>query len=172
MSDIVRIEKLLDRLVTLMERNGDLYDQMIALLDEETASLKEADLTRLERTVEKKNGVASSLMALESDRLNTLTTLAKEMGVETTTVTLRSLAAAHPKREKALLALRERMNTQVAVVAEKNDFNRGLIAKLMSLNAEAAANLHALSQHDSVYGKGAKTSSTPLPAGKVVRRTL
>lgn len=172
MSDTHRAEKLLDRLIPLLERNGGLYERMIDLLDEETEALKQADLAPLEGVVARKNDVASSLMALESERLTLLASLAEAMEVDPSSVTLRSLAASHPKREKALLALRDRMNKQVATVAEKNDFNRGLISKLMGINAEAAAHLHALSQHDASYSRGAKASSSPLPAGKVVRRTL
>ncbi|MBF0170574.1 MAG: flagellar protein FlgN [Nitrospinae bacterium] len=167
-----RSDYLVGKLLALLEKNGGRYDRMIALLDGETDALKRHDLAAIEQGVAQKNEVTAHLMSLERERVDLIGALAKETGADPASVTLRSLAAAHPKREKNLLTLRDRMNRLVAAVAQKNEFNRGLIAKLMTINTEAATNLHALTQHDSVYGRGAAASPAPFAAGKVVRRTL
>lgn len=167
-----RSDYLVGKLAALLERNAGLYDRMIHLLDQETEALRNADLPVIEKGVALKNEVSSQLMALEQERVALLAGLAKEVGAEVDTITLKELAPLHPKREKTLLAIRERLNGLVTVVAQKNELNRGMIEKLISLNTDAATNLAALTRHDTSYGRGAKGSPTPFASGQVVRRTL
>ena len=168
----MELNRLSAELEKTLTDNLNLYDEMEKALDEECLALKAYSLTQLDVAIKRKMEVASKLRLIEETRNAMVAKIAGRLGTLPAQISLKELAEEVGGEVKArLLTLRSRMRQIVQTVTEKNDFNRGVISKLMNLNAAAAANLKELLNPESTYEKGGFTPVSAFKAGQVVSRT-
>lgn len=168
----MELNRLSAELEKTLTDNLKLYDEMGKALDEEFEALRIASLPRLDEAIKRKMAVASKLKLIEETRSAMVSKIAENMGKPPADMTLKLLAGeVGGATGTSLLSLRSRLNEAIRKVTEKNEFNRGFIEKLMSLNATVATNLRELLNPESTYEKGGFTPVAAFKPGQVVSRT-
>lgn len=168
----MELNRLSGELEKTLTDNLKLYDEMAKALDEEFEALRIASLPRLDAAIKRKMLVASKLKLIEETRSGMVAKIAENMGKSPADMTLKLLADEMGGAAKtSLLSLRSRLNEVIKKVTEKNEFNRGFIEKIMSLNAAVATNLRELLNPESTYEKGGFTPVAAFKPGQVVSRT-
>lgn len=168
----MEINRLSAELEKTLTDNLRLYDEMGEALDEEFLALKAYSLPRLSTAIKRKMEASSRLRLIEETRNGIVSMIAGRLGTAPAQMSLRRLAEEMGGEDKTrLLSLRSRLNDVVKTVTEKNEFNRGFIEKLMSLNAAVAVNLKELLNPESTYEKGGFTPVSAFKPGQVVSRT-
>jgi flagellar biosynthesis/type III secretory pathway chaperone len=168
----MELNRLSAELEKTLTDNLKLYDEMGKALDEECEALKAYSLTRLDAAIKRKMEVASKLRLIEEARNAMVSKISGRLGTPPAQISLKGLAdQVGGEVRTRLLTLRSRMRQIVQTVTEKNDFNRGVISKLMNLNAASAANLKELINPESTYEKGGFTPVSAFKPGQVVSRT-
>lgn len=168
----MEINRLSAELEKTLSDNLRLYDEMGKTLDEEFLALKAYSLPRLSEAIKRKMEISSKLRLIEEARNRTVSGIAGKLGVPPAQMSLKRLAEEMGGEDKTrLLSLRSRLNDTVKTVTGKNEFNRGFIEKLMSLNSAVAVNLKELLNPESTYEKGGFTPVSAFKPGQVVSRT-
>lgn len=168
----MELNRLSGELEKALTDNLKVYDEMGKALEEEFAALKAYSLPRLEAAIKWKMLVSSKLKLIEETRNAMVSKIADKLGMSRAELSLRMLAGKMGgDLETRLLSLRSRLNEAVKNVSEKNDFNRGFIEKLMSLNSASAVHLRELLNPESTYAKGGFTPVAAFKPGQVVSRT-
>lgn len=168
----MELDELSGELEKKLTDNLKIYDDMGKALDEEFEALRIASLPRLDAAIKRKMLVASRLKLIEETRSAMVSKIAARLGISPADMSLRMLAdELGGETRTRLLSLRSRLNDIVQAVSEKNEFNRGFIRQLMSLNTGAANNLRELLNPESTYEKGGFTPVAAFKPGQVVSRT-
>jgi hypothetical protein len=166
------LNRLSDELEKTLTDNLKLYDEMGKALEEEFTALKAYSLPRLDAAIKWKMLVSSKLKLIEETRNAKVSKVAGKLGMSRAELSLKMLAEKMGGDiETRLLSLRSRLNEAVKNVSEKNDFNRGFIEKLMSVNSASAVHLRELLIPEATYVKGGFTPVTAFKPGQVVSRT-
>lgn len=168
----MELNRLSGELEKTLTDNLNLYDEMDKALEEEFQALRAYSLPRLDAAIKQKMQVASKLQLIEDTRNKMVSRVAGKLGMSRDELSLKMLA------EKLggdigtrLLSLRSRLTEAVKTVSEKNNFNRGFIERLMSLNSASAVHLRELLNPESTYARGGFTPVAAFKPGQVVSRT-
>ncbi len=162
----------LGKIERVIERNVALYEEMLSTLKLETEALKAHSIKELQALVESKNSVTARITNLESDRIDILKQASQALGIEISDITITKISEyAPPEQSGRLLALGERLKNLTLEVSRMNEFNRGIIEKLLRLNHESAINLQEFLNPTAGYAKKGM-STPPLKSGSVVRKTF
>lgn len=168
----MELNRMSGELEKTLTDNLNLYDEMEMALEEEFQALRAYSLPRLDAAIKRKMLIASKLQLVEVARNTMVAKIADRLGMSRAESSLRMLAEKMGGDvETRLLSLRSRLTGAVKKVSEQNDFNRGFIQRLMSLNSASAIHLKELLNPDSTYAKGGVTPVAAFKPGQVVSRT-
>ncbi|MGK7345392.1 MAG: flagellar export chaperone FlgN [Candidatus Nitrospinota bacterium M3_3B_026] len=164
------IKNLASELADTLALNVDLYGGMEKALEAERAAIKNHSLDDLDAAVRSKTGVAARIKALDSARLGLLRRISEKTGTPEDELTIAGISDFLAGETRArLLDLRVLLRGKVESVTKMNEFNRGLLERLMRLNYQAALKLQELAAPESTYARNG-ASNGKLKPGRVVNR--
>jgi flagellar biosynthesis/type III secretory pathway chaperone len=145
-----------DDLLTNLERQGALYDDLIVLSERERAAIEHADLATLAAIVARKESIVREAQALETDRMDLFRRLAalQRAPVPITGADMRALATS-PEHAERFEAARVTLSERVTRLRRVNARNAHLIvqARRMTEHVLAAAMRHARNPMYSAQGE-------------------
>lgn len=164
------IKDLAARLADTLALNVDLYGGMEKALEAERDAIKRHSFGDLDAAVRSKAAVAAKIKALDSARLRLLRRISEKTGTPEGELTITGISELLAGEAGArLLDLRVLLRDKVESVSRMNEFNRGLIERLMRLNYQAALKLQELAAPESTYARNGAADGK-LKTGRVVSR--
>lgn len=169
------LTKRINDLTDILARNIDLYEELAAELEKEREACKMSSLGKINESLKRKETIILKIRSIEEARQRVVDGLGAQTGLGSVLTISRLMEIADDSAKSRLSSLRTRLAAAIEKVNELNNFNRGLIERLMSINYNAASYLQNLIEPQQTYGKaGGRLSgkTSPFKTGKVVHQTL
>jgi flagellar biosynthesis/type III secretory pathway chaperone len=162
-----------DKLIALLEQNADLYEQLMAAVEEENLAIQRCDMPRTGELVKEKEKLSGQLKTVDAARKTLLAEIASSIGENADTLTIDQLADRAENRpvRARMMTVREKLLKYAADIREKNEFNRRLIGRAMNTIKETLRFSNALiGGNGDTYSNGKRVEGK-MPSGMVVTRS-
>ncbi len=127
---------LIDELISILEEECNVYQQLIPISEEKSQIIVKNDLTSLQDITSKEQTAISRINALERKRdqvmVNIRTVINRKTG-EFTLKTLIELMEKQPKEQKALSLIHDNLKNTIQRLVEINNRNKSLIQQSLEM---------------------------------------
>lgn len=157
---------LIDELIDILEKEYEVYQQLIPIAEEKTQVIVKNDLNSLQRITVKEQLAVDRINALEHKRnvviLNIRTVINRKTG-EFNLKTLIGLLEKQPKEQKSLSILHDNLKRTIHRLVEVNNRNKSLIQQsleMIEFNMNFIQSTR-MAPGNNTYTKGASTYEAP-----------
>ncbi|MDF2485729.1 MAG: hypothetical protein K0R46_1897 [Herbinix sp.] len=157
---------LIDELISVLEEECDVYQQLIPIADEKTQVIVKNDLTSLQDITSKEQRAVGHINTLERKRdqiMNNIRTVINRKSGEFTLKTLIGLMEKQPKEQKALSIIHDNLKSNIQRLVEINNRNMSLIQQsleMIEFNMNFIQSTR-MSPGNNTYTKGASQYDAP-----------
>jgi flagellar biosynthesis/type III secretory pathway chaperone len=127
---------LIDDLISILEQESSVYQQLIPIAEEKTRVIVKNDLTSLQEITEKEQQAISQMNNLERKReavmVNIRTVINRKNG-EFTLRTLFELMEKQPKEQRALSIIHDNLKKSIQRLVDINNRNKSLIQQSLEM---------------------------------------
>jgi hypothetical protein len=160
------VASLIDELISVLEEECDVYQQLIPIADEKTQVIVKNDLTSLQDITSKEQRAVGHINTLERKRdqiMNNIRTVINRKSGEFTLKTLIGLMEKQPKEQKALSIIHDNLKSNIQRLVEINNRNMSLIQQsleMIEFNMNFIQSTR-MSPGNNTYTKGASQYDAP-----------
>lgn len=126
------MSKLTEQLLLVLNKEQEIYDQVILLSNEKQNAIVQNDIKSLEKIVEKEKTFSISLVKLEEIRTKVINQLVKEYNL----MEVNTLSDLYPffsdKEVRQVDAVKTKLVNTVSILGQKNELSRKLIEQSLS----------------------------------------
>lgn len=163
----------MDELISLLEKNGSLYELLVKNSHEERKALENGAIEKLKEITAEKENITFRLKMLDEKRRALLAEIAEDLGLSDSIVTLRELAD-RPKyrgfRER-VMKVREKLSRVVKRTKELNDFNAKMIINGINIMRHSLQYANAREEKAVTYSNRKEMKSAGV-SGAILKRAL
>lgn len=127
---------LIQKLVIVLDRENEAYQDMLEISKEKTPVLVKGDLKRLEEITDDEQVIVGKIKKLEKERIGILTEIANVVNRDVTTlklVNIIEMLGRRPEEQKPLAEVHDKLIRTVGEVRKVNEHNRTLVTSALEM---------------------------------------
>jgi flagellar biosynthesis/type III secretory pathway chaperone len=130
------VASLIDELIGILEKEYEVYQQLIPIAEEKTQVIVKNDLTSLQEITGKEQAAVDSINALERKRDTVMDNIKTVINRKTANMSLKELIGLmekQPKEQKALSVIHDNLKSIIQRLVEVNNRNKSLIQQSLEM---------------------------------------
>ena len=168
----MRMEIIINKLIEVLDKEISLLQELLATVEIENKSIRDAKLARLTATKDKKADLLAQLSRLEKQRLTIIETLAEDLNLDSKSLRLKKIIIIVEDRYKSKLMQQQKDLKKLTHNTHKmNKTNESLISYLKSVVQESINLLENLLMPKHLYADNGKFKP-PVSIGKLISGTV
>ncbi|MBH1942460.1 flagellar protein FlgN [Mobilitalea sibirica] len=127
---------LIDELISILQKEYEIYQQLIPIVEEKTLVIVQNDITALQVITGREQDVVDQINVLEHKREDVMANIKIVIGSKAEDLnlnTLIQLLVKQPKEQKALSILHDNLKKTIQRLVEINDRNKSLIQQSLEM---------------------------------------
>ena len=156
---------LIENLITILEQESELYEQLIKESMDKTPVIVSNDLQRLSEANDREQRIVDEITSISHKRNQALGEIATVLGKDADTITVSEvieLMAKQPEFQHPLIAVRDKMLKQADLLRQVNVHNQNLLKESLEMTEYSINLMQSLNQAPETanYNKGSYSGAT------------
>ena len=157
----MRVNLLLEKLISLLNEESSFYRTLLAFLHEERKAIVHSQLEKLIKCTKEKENLILKIRVLEEQRINYLENLGDELEAPVQTLSLTDLAQiVNEPYATQLTGCATRLNALIQSIQEINQSHRALVSQSLDLIRGSLTLLNDLISHNAIYYQTGKVRAS------------
>jgi hypothetical protein len=124
---MVNVSEFVDQLVMALEKEEEIYQDILELSLNKKQAIIDGDVKNLEKIVNKEKALAMSLIKLDNIRVRIVNEILKENGVDSVENITELSEYINPMAKEKILKLKSKLNHVIKKVRNENELNKDLV---------------------------------------------
>lgn len=156
---------LIENLITILEQESGLYEQLIKESMDKTPVIVSNDLQRLSEANDREQRIVDEITSISHKRNQALGEIATVLGKDADTITVSEvieLMAKQPEFQHPLIAVRDKMLKQADLLRQVNVHNQNLLKESLEMTEYSINLMQSMNQAPETanYNKGSYSGAT------------
>lgn len=156
---------LIENLITILEQESELYEQLIKESMNKTPVIVSNDLQRLSEANDREQRIVDEITSISHKRNQALGEIATVLGKDADTITVSEvieLMAKQPEFQHPLIAVRDKMLKQADLLRQVNVHNQNLLKESLEMTEYSINLMQSMNQAPETanYNKGSYSGAT------------
>lgn len=156
---------LIENLITILEQESELYEQLIKESMDKTPVIVSNDLQRLSEANDREQRIVDEITSISHKRNQALGEIATVLGKDADTITVSEvieLMAKQPEFQHPLIAVRDKMLKQADLLRQVNVHNQNLLKESLEMTEYSINLMQSMNQAPETanYNKGSYSGAT------------
>lgn len=156
---------LIENLITILEQESQLYEQLIKESMDKTPVIVSNDLQRLSEANDREQRIVDEITSISHKRNQALGEIATVLGKDADTITVSEvieLMAKQPEFQHPLIAVRDKMLKQADLLRQVNVHNQNLLKESLEMTEYSINLMQSMNQAPETanYNKGSYSGAT------------
>ena len=156
---------LIENLITILEQESELYEQLIKESMDKTPVIVSNDLQRLSEANDREQRIVDEITSISHKRNQALGEIATVLGKDADTITVSEvieLMAKQPEFQHPLIAVRDKMLKQADLLRQVNVHNQNLLKESLEMTEYSINLMQSMNQAPETanYNKGNYSGAT------------
>lgn len=156
---------LIENLITILEQESELYEQLIKESMDKTPVIVSNDLQRLSEANDREQRIVDEITSISHKRNQALGEIATVLGKDADTITVSEvieLMAKQPEFQHPLIAVRDKMLKQADLLRQVNVHNQNLLKESLEMTEYSINLMQSMNQAPETanYNKGSYSGTT------------
>ena len=156
---------LIENLITILEQESELYEQLIKESMDKTPVIVSDDLQRLSEANDREQRIVDEITSISHKRNQALGEIATVLGKDADTITVSEvieLMAKQPEFQHPLIAVRDKMLKQADLLRQVNVHNQNLLKESLEMTEYSINLMQSMNQAPETanYNKGSYSGAT------------
>ena len=156
---------LIENLITILEQESELYEQLIKESMDKTPVIVSNDLQRLSEANDREQRIVDEITSISHKRNQALGEIATVLGKDADTITVSEvieLMAKQPEFQHPLIAVRDKMLKQADLLRQVNVHNQNLLKESLEMTEYSINLMQSMNQAPATanYNKGSYSGAT------------
>lgn len=156
---------LIENLITILEQESELYEQLIKESMDKTPVIVSNDLQRLSEANDREQRTVDEITSISHKRNQALGEIATVLGKDADTITVSEvieLMAKQPEFQHPLIAVRDKMLKQADLLRQVNVHNQNLLKESLEMTEYSINLMQSMNQAPETanYNKGSYSGAT------------
>ena len=156
---------LIENLITILEQESELYEQLIKESMDKTPVIVSNDLQRLSEANDREQRIVDEITSISHKRNQALGEIATVLGKDADTITVSEvieLMAKQPEFQHPLIAVRDKMLKQADLLRQVNVHNQNLLKESFEITEYSINLMQSMNQAPETanYNKGSYSGAT------------
>lgn len=156
---------LIENLITILEQESELYEQLIKESMDKTPVIVSNDLQRLSEANDREQRIVDEITSISHKRNQALGEIATVLGKDADTITVSEvieLMAKQPEFQHPLIAIRDKMLKQADLLRQVNVHNQNLLKESLEMTEYSINLMQSMNQAPETanYNKGSYSGAT------------
>ena len=156
---------LIENLITILEQESELYEQLIKESMDKTPVIVSNDLQRLSEANDREQRIVDEITSISHKRNQALGEIATVLGKDADTITVSEvieLMAKQPEFQHPFIAVRDKMLKQADLLRQVNVHNQNLLKETLEMTEYSINLMQSMNQAPETanYNKGSYSGAT------------